>query len=136
LTLYVVATAVAALAAFTGAGHQARGRVSGQVVSVTDGDTFRLTTGERIRIAAIDAPEIEWDRAHCPDEIRQGLAAKRAAARLIQGQPIEFVRVGRSYKRTVALVWLRGRNLAEELMRIGAAKPWLRHAPKPDWCAR
>ena len=136
MTLYVVATAIATLVAFTSAGHQARGRVSGQVASVTDGDTFRLTTGERIRIAAIDAPEVEWGQARCPDEIRQGLAAKRAAARLIQGQPIEFVRVGRSYQRTVALVWLRGESVAAELMKIGAAKPWPRHAPKPDWCPR
>lgn len=30
---------------------------SGRVAWVTDGDTFRLESGERIRIAGIDAPE-------------------------------------------------------------------------------
>jgi endonuclease YncB( thermonuclease family) len=128
------AAALAAMLALTATEHQRHQRVTGLVASVTDGDTFRLATGERVRIAGIDAPETEWGEAHCRGEIEQGRAAKRTATRLLQGQTVEFVRVGRSYRRTVALVWLGGRSLSAELIRIGVAKPWPRHAPKPDWC--
>ena len=79
-------------------------------------------------------PKRSGERHIVEGEIEQGRAAKRTATRLLQGQTVEFVRVGRSYRRTVALVWLRGRSLSAELIRIGVAKPWPHHAPKPDWC--
>src|SRR3546814_6808026 len=41
----------------------AGGHDSGLVAWVTDGDTFRLESGERIRIAGIDAPETHRDQA-------------------------------------------------------------------------
>src|SRR3546814_14865496 len=44
----------------------ADGYDSGRVARVTDGDTFRLESGERIRIAGIDAPEThQIGRASC-----------------------------------------------------------------------
>jgi endonuclease YncB( thermonuclease family) len=124
-----------ALLALTGMSHQPQKRLIGQIASVTDGDTFRLATGERIRIAGIDAPEVERGQARCRSEIEQGLSAKALATRLLEGQTVKFVRVGRSYRRTVALVWLGRKSLSSELIRIGAARPWPHHAPKPDWCA-
>lgn len=36
---------------------------TGIVRHVTDGDTFRLTSGERIRISGIDAPETQPGQA-------------------------------------------------------------------------
>lgn len=38
---------------------------NGRVGYVIDGDTFRLESGERIRIAGIDAPEIHAGQARC-----------------------------------------------------------------------
>lgn len=53
--------AIAALL-LTGAAPAPR---SGVVAWVTDGDTFALKSGERIRIAGIDAPETQPGNARC-----------------------------------------------------------------------
>lgn len=102
---------------------------------VIDGDTFILTSGERIRIAGIDAPETQPGQAECQREIAAGIAATRRAKTLLEGQPVTIERVGRSYNRTVARVRLDGRDLAGELVTIGAARWWPRGRPRPDWCA-
>lgn len=106
----------------------------GEVRYVTDGDTFRLTSGERIRIAGIDAPETHADRAKCRAEIDQGDASAARLRTLIDGRTVGLVRVGRSYNRTVARVTLDGRDLAAHLVDAGAARWWPRGKPKPDWC--
>jgi endonuclease YncB( thermonuclease family) len=107
---------------------------SRRVAWVTDGDTFRLESGERIRIAGIDAPETHRDQAKCAGEIVLGLQAKDRATALLAGREIIFHRVGRSYNRTVATVSLDGRDLGTELVRLGVARWWPRGRPKPVWC--
>jgi putative thioredoxin len=62
------------------------------------------------------------------------VAGGRARA-LLDGKAVTFERVGRSYNRTVARVSVDSRDLGETLIATGAARPWLRHHPKPDWCA-
>lgn len=106
----------------------------GVVRSVTDGDTFRLTSGERIRIAGVDAPESRADRAKCRAELRLGQAATATARALLNRRTIAFQRVGKSYNRTVATVRIDERDLATMLVRAGAARWWRRGQPKPDWC--
>lgn len=106
----------------------------GRVRFVIDGDTFILTGGERIRIAGIDAPETQPGQAKCPREIVTGKAATRRARTLLEGRQVVIERVGRSYRRTVARVRLDGRDLASELVSIGAARWWPRGKPRPDWC--
>ncbi|QNA86847.1 thermonuclease family protein [Sphingomonas sp. So64.6b] len=102
---------------------------------VTDGDTFRLESGERIRIADIDAPETRRGQAKCTAEIVLGQTASTRARALLNRRDVGLVRTGRSYNRTVARVTLSGRDLATELVRIGVARWWPRGTPKPDWCA-
>jgi endonuclease YncB( thermonuclease family) len=109
---------------------------SGRVAYVTDGDTFRLANGERIRIAGIDAPETQARQARCRAELALGQEATRRARALLAGQTVRIVRVGRSYDRTVANVRLDGRDVAAELVRIGAARWWPRRGPRPNWCSR
>lgn len=106
----------------------------GRVGWVIDGDTFRLKSGERIRIAGIDAAEIHRDQAKCAGEIVLGLQAKDRATALLAGRDVTFRRVGRSYNRTVAVVVLDGQDLGSELVQIGAATWWPRGRPKPAWC--
>lgn len=101
---------------------------------VQDGDTFRLTSGERIRIAGIDAPETDPRQARCPLEVRRGAAAAARARALLEGRQVMLDRVGVSYHRTVAAVRLDGRDLAARLVALGAARWWPRGAAKPDWC--
>ena len=109
---------------------------SGRVAWVTDGDTFRLESGERIRIAGIDAPETHRDQARCAGETLLGLRAKDRATALLAGREVTFRRVGRSYNRTVATVLLDGHDLGTELVQIGVAAWWPRGRPKPDWRRR
>lgn len=106
----------------------------GRVAWVADGDTFRLASGERIRIAGIDAPETQPGNAKCRAELARGKAATRKAVALLKGREVRFERVGRSYDRTVARVWLGDRDLAEALVAAGAARWWPRGKPRPDWC--
>jgi len=109
---------------------------TGRVRYVTDGDTFRLESGERIRIANIDAPETHRDQAKCNAEVVLGQAASERARALLDHRVVTFVRVGRSYNRTVARVTLDGRDLGETLVAMGVARPWPHYSPKPNWCDR
>jgi len=109
---------------------------TGRVRYVTDGDTFRLESGERIRIANIDAPETHAGQAKCRAEIALGLAATKRARALLDHQRVAFVRVGRSYNRTVARITFDGHDLGQTLVTMGVAKPWPHYSPKPDWCGR
>lgn len=130
----VLGTAIAMLA--TPLKASAPSQNGGQIAWVIDGDTFRLKSGERIRIAGIDAPETQRGQAKCRAEIVAGEGAKRRAIALLKWRTVTFVRVGRSYNRTVASVRLDGRDLGATLVGLGIARPWLRGRPKPDWCAR
>lgn len=107
----------------------------GRVAWVIDGDTFRLQSGERVRIAGIDAPETRQGEAKCRAEIERGKEATRQAVALLKGRIVSIVRVGESYGRTVARVTLDGRDIGEELVARGIARPWPAHRAKPDWCA-
>lgn len=108
--------------------------VEERVGYVIDGDTFRLESGERIRIAGIDAPESRKGQAKCRAEIALGKTATARARGLLEGRVVRVVRVGRSYDRSVARVSLGGRDLADQLVAAGVARRWPRRAPKPDWC--
>lgn len=131
----LVMLALAATAAPATLAKMPEARVAtGAVRYVTDGDTFRLVSGERIRIAGIDAPETQAQRARCPAERRMGEAAKARLTRMIEGKLIHFTRVGRSYNRMVASVRYAGRDLAARLVEVGDAARWPRGKAKPDWC--
>lgn len=106
----------------------------GVVRYVTDGDTFRLTSGERIRIAGIDAPEAQAGQAKCRAELKRGQASTAQARALLADRTVIFQRIGRSYNRTVAKVYVNGRDLAAILVEAGAARWWPRGEAKPDWC--
>jgi micrococcal nuclease len=119
------------------AAFAAGGPVAAQTATVryvTDGDTFRLTSGERIRISGIDAPETQPGQAKCAREIVLGKRAAASLRTLVDGRAVTLNRVGRSYNRTVATVSVGGSDLAASLIAAGTAKPWPRGRPKPDWC--
>lgn len=116
--------------------QESRSGASGKVRTVTDGDTFRLESEERIRIADIDAPETRQGQARCQDERRLGEVAKARLKAMIEGKTVHITRVGRSYNRTVARVRFAGRDLATSLVARRDAAWWLRSDPKPRWCAK
>jgi len=130
-----VGTCACALAAALLLGAAAPAQ-TGRVAYVIDGDTFRLASGERIRVAGIDAPETQRRQAKCAREIAAGRAATALARGLLMGRTVRVARLGRSYNRTVARVTLDGRDVGTRLVQAGAARWWPRGEGKPDWCRR
>ena len=85
-----------------------------------DGDTIEAD-GRRIRVANIDTPEM-GDSARCAAERRLAQRATQRARALIDGaNRVEAHPVGRidRYGRTVAYVWIDGRDLGEALIAEG-----------------
>lgn len=86
-----------------------------RVVEVYDGDTFTLSTGDRVRLRGINTPEIK------PPE-PFALQAKSIAAKLVLNQTVtlhysEPARDG--YGRLLASIEVDGQDLATELLRAG-----------------
>ena len=93
--------------------------ISGQVLRVTDGDTFVLADKTRVRLAQIDAPEI----AHFGNPAQPfGKEAKEALTNLVLGAPVEVQVITTDlYGRKVRTVYKDGHNINTELVRQGLA---------------
>ncbi|WP_181416716.1 thermonuclease family protein [Nitrospira lenta] len=97
----------------------ALGRISGrripanQPIHTIDGDTLRMGA-ERIRLRGIDTPELTEPR---------GPEARQRLEQLLKEGPIRIVPHGQDvYGRTVADVFVSGRNVADVLRSEGFAK--------------
>lgn len=109
------------------------GTFSCMVASVTDGDTFRCTNGVRVRLSAIDTPEM-------PGSCRKGRtcapgnphAARAAFARLISGKTVRCEPAGKSYNRIAAWCSVGGTDLSCAMVRSGHAM----RLPKYDRAGR
>jgi len=85
-----------------------------QPIHTIDGDTIRMGR-ERIRLRGIDTPELNEPG---------GDAARQRLEQLLKEGPIRIVPHGQDvYGRTVADVFVDGRNVAEVLKQEGYAKP-------------
>lgn len=101
-----------------------------KVISVTDGDTFKINIAGYpniigrhmpIRIKGIDTPEMKDKRPKIKKLARQAKAF--AASRLLNGKKILLTNIKRGqYFRIVATVWIDGVNLGDELIKHGLAK--------------
>jgi endonuclease YncB( thermonuclease family) len=99
-----------------------QGAFSCEVQSVTDGDTFRCSSGTRVRLSSIDTPEM-------PGSCRSGrtcapgdpYAAKAALERLISGRTVQCEPVGMSYNRVAAWCHVNGLDLSCAMVRGGYA---------------
>ena len=101
-----------------------------------DGDTFEVRgAGERIRLANIDTPET-GNRAACAAERSAAAGATQRARNLIgAANRIDIRRTGRvdRYGRTIGFIILDGRDLGEQLIAEGYARPW--RGRREVWCA-
>ena len=97
--------------------------MTGQVVTVVDGDTLKVATDQGIvtvRLYGIDTPEKKQEH---------GLDAKEVASNLVIGKDINFAPVGTDlYKRTVAVVMYGDLCLQEQMLISGYA--WV----YPQYC--
>lgn len=85
---------------------------------------------ERVWISNIDALEIE---VQCRYEIDLAQDSKHRLAAILIGQRVEIRREGEDrYDRTLATLWLNGRDVGDQLVSEGLARTWGgRHEP---WC--
>ena len=116
------------------------GPYAAAVEEVVDGDTLRvrvtvwlgqdLVVGVRVR--GIDAPE---RRGACESERRRAAEATAALALLIAGEPVTLTHIegDKYFGRVVADVRAGDRNVAEELVRTGHARPYDGGA-RGGWC--
>ena len=95
---------------------------------VVDGDTF-WTDGEKVRIADIDAPEIE---GKCAFERDLALEARNRLAELL-GEAFSLRRQGKDrYGRTLVIVTVNGASAGQVLVAEGLARRWT--GRREAWC--
>jgi endonuclease YncB( thermonuclease family) len=114
--------------------------VVAEITSIYDGDTFRCNlqgyppiVGERIsiRINGIDTPEMKDHRPKIKALARK--AKQYTVQRLRKGKQVILRNMQRGkYFRIVADVYVDGRNLGQELIYAGLAKPY-DGGKKPKW---
>lgn len=108
------------------------GRTEGYAI---DGDTIRIGR-ETIRVLNIDTPEIH--QAKCPEEKAAGLAAKARTQTLLRRTGKiglargDGTRQTDRYGRTLARVYVDGRDLGEILIAEGLARRWT--GKRRPWC--
>lgn len=92
------------------------------VAYVTDGDTFRCSSGVRVRLSSIDAPEMP---GHCQRgrQCTSGdpFGAKAALAGMVTGRTVQCEPVGTTYNRVAAWCSVGGRDLSCAMVRSGHA---------------
>ncbi|WP_083772468.1 thermonuclease family protein [Synechococcus sp. BL107] len=110
----------------------ALGQTSEQVVitSCYDGDTCTSSTGEKIRLACIDTPELRGKRA----EPVQAIEARDYLRELVVGRKITIRRITTDrYGRTVAELFVDGSNVQQQLVASGHASIYWRYADQCPW---
>ena len=95
-----------------------------------DGDTCTTITGEKIRLACIDTPEIRGKRA---DPI-PAKAARDYLNGLVAGKEVFINRITKDrYQRTVAELSIDAMNIQEHLVDQELAVVYERYANQCDW---
>jgi len=100
------------------------------IASCYDGDTCRTNTGERIRLACIDTPELRDKRANP----KPAMAARDYLRSLVVGREVGIRRITTDrYDRTVAELFVVGTNVQQQLVASGHADIYWRYASQCAW---
>ena len=95
-----------------------------------DGDTCTTTTGERVRLACIDTPELVGMRA----EPVPAKAARDYLRSLVVGKKVGIHRITKDrYGRTVTELFLGEKNVQQEMVASGHAEIYWRYAYQCSW---
>jgi micrococcal nuclease len=101
------------------------------LATVHDGDTVRSCTGERIRIANIDAPEMRGSpkcrrrRGHGWCDYALAIRSRDALAAYLASGPVTIHRTGTDrYRRTLATLSVGGRDAGDYLIARRLARRW------------
>ena len=100
------------------------------IASCYDGDTCTTTTGERVRLACIDTPELVGKRAK-PVPAR---AARDYLRGLVVGKKVGIRRITKdSYGRTVAELFIGNVNVQQDMVSTAYAAIFWRYAHQCSW---
>ena len=100
------------------------------IASCYDGDTCTTTTGERVRLACIDTPELVGMRA----EPVPAKAARDFLRNLVVDKKVRIRRITEDrYGRTVAELFVGERNVQREMVAAGHAEVYQRYADQCSW---
>ena len=100
------------------------------IASCYDGDTCTTTTGERVRLACIDTPELVGKRA----EPAPAKAARDHLRDLVVGKKVGIRRITADrYGRTVAELFHGTANVQQEMVATGYAEIYWRYADQCPW---
>ena len=100
------------------------------IASCYDGDTCTTTTGERVRLACIDTPELVGKRA----EPLPAKAARDHLRGLVVGKKVRIRRITKDrYGRTVAELFAGDTNVQREMVATGHAEVYWRYADQCPW---
>ena len=100
------------------------------IKSCYDGDTCRTASGERIRLACIDTPELEGKNA----KPAQAMAAKYHLNGMLMGQKVGIRRITTDrYGRTVAELFANGVNIQQSMVASGHAEIFWKYADQCPW---
>ena len=102
------------------------------IASCYDGDTCTTTTGERVRLACIDSPELVGKRA----EPLLARAAHDYLRDLVVGKKVGIRRITEDrYGRTVAELFVGTTNVQQEMVATGHAEIFWRYSHQCPWTA-
>lgn len=114
------------------------------ILGVIDGDTIRTfiplecpLCDASIRINGIDTPESLTRYAGCAKEVELGLQAKALTQSLVgKNTTMEVTEFDHDKYggRILGTVVINGKDVGQELINAGLAKPYFGSGPKPDWC--
>ena len=100
------------------------------IASCYDGDTCTITTGEQVRLACIDTPELRGKRA----EPIRAKAARDHLGGLVVGQKVGIRRITEDrYGRTVAELYIGTTNVQQKMVATGHAEILWRYAHQCPW---
>ena len=100
------------------------------IKSCYDGDTCTTRGGEKIRLACIDTPELRGSKA----QPIKALAAKEYLNNLIAGKEVFIKRITKDrYGRTVAELFINGKNIQQIMFNSGYAKIYSKYAYQCTW---
>ncbi len=100
------------------------------IASCYDGDTCRTSTGEKIRLACIDTPELRGKRA---DPV-PAKAARDYLRSLVVGRDVGIRRITKDrYGRTVAELFVNGSNVQQRMVASSHAQIYWRYASQCPW---
>ena len=95
-----------------------------------DGDTCTTKSGEKIRLACIDAPEIKG-KIHNPNAAKK---AKEYLNKLVKNKYVSITRLTKDrYGRTVAEISIKGTNVQKLLVETNHAEIYQKYANQCEW---